>query len=77
MSIFDGDTVFSSIAWLQEKSLAALKESAKLIDLANEPDTTKWYQKELKRRGSALVGRLIPIIALLHQAGDEAASYKE
>jgi hypothetical protein len=58
--------------WLQEKSLAALKEAAKLVDLANEPETADWYAKTLRRRGESLVASLLPVVSTLFEADDEA-----
>ena len=48
MSILDEDSPLDPNPWLQEKSLAALQEAARLVDLANEPDTTSWYERKLK-----------------------------
>ncbi len=62
------------LPWLQEKSLRALEEAARLVDLANEKDTSPWYAKQLKRHASALVGRLAPLVALLYQVGDAASA---
>lgn len=61
--------------WLREKVLAALVEAARLVDLANEPDTTDWYARTLKERAGRLIGRLAPIAALVHGAGQEAADH--
>jgi hypothetical protein len=74
MSIFDPESGFDPLPWLQEKTLDCLVESARLVDLANEPDTNAWYAKTLRSRASRLVGRLAPIVALLHRAGAEAAA---
>jgi len=43
MSIFDRQSGMNRMPWLQEKALAALEGAAALVDLANEPDTTRWY----------------------------------
>lgn len=64
------------LPWLQEKSLRALEEAARLVDLANEKDTSPWYSKELKQRASALIGRLAPMVSLFH-AAPEAAGVEE
>ena len=77
MSIFDRNRPFDPSEWLQEKTLAALEETARLVDLANEPDTTPWYAKTLRERAGRLASRLAPIVALLHDAGQEAASHEE
>ena len=74
MSIFSG---YDPNPWLAEKSLAALKEAVRLVDLANEPDTTPWYAKNLKHLASAIIGRLAPIVAFTHQAGETAAGHAE
>ena len=77
MSIFDHDSPFDRLPWLQEKALRALQEAARLADLAAEPDTSAWYAKELRLRAAALAGRLAPVCALLYGAGQEAAEYDE
>ena len=76
MSIFDPTSGWNPLPWLQEKTLRALEEAARLVDLANEKDTAPWYAKELKRRAGALIGRLAPVVSLLHQVED-AASHDE
>ncbi|BBO87133.1 hypothetical protein [Desulfosarcina ovata] len=70
MSIFDRTSGFDPTDWMREKSLAALEIAVKLVDLANEPDTTTWYEKNLKRMAEHLIARLLPMTALLH--GTEA-----
>lgn len=74
MSIFDVTSGVNPLPWLQEKSLTALEDAARLVDLANEKDTSPWYAKELKRRGSALIGRLAPIVAFFYQDGEAAST---
>jgi hypothetical protein len=76
MSLFDEDSPMNPVPWLQEKSLKALEDSARLVDLANEPDTTSWYERKLKEHSSRIIGRLAPIVALLHEAGQEAANHE-
>lgn len=75
MSVFNGN--FDPTDWLQEKSLLALQEAAKLVDLANEPDTTSWYSKRLKNHAISMIGRLAPMVVLLHQADENAAKLTE
>lgn len=58
------------LPWLREKSLRALEEAARLVDLAGEKDTSPWYAKELKHRADSLIGRLAPMVALFHDAPD-------
>ncbi len=77
MSIFDSSKGWDPSSWLQEKTLAALEETARLVDLANEPDTTPWYAKTLRERAGRLANRLVPVVALLHQAGQQAADHEE
>src|SRR5204862_7187431 len=43
-----------------------------LVDLANEPDTTPWYSRRLRRTASALVGRLAPLTLFVHGANEQA-----
>ncbi len=74
MSIFRG---YDPGPWLAEKSLAALKEAVQLVDLANEPDTTPWYEKNLKHLASSLIGRLAPMVAFTHQTDETAVKYEE
>jgi hypothetical protein len=76
MSIFDPGSGLNPLPWLQEKSLRALEGAARLVDLANEPDTSRWYAKELRQRGGSLIGTLAPMVALLHGARN-AASHDE
>jgi hypothetical protein len=71
MSLFSG--VFNPLPYLQEKTLAALVAAVELIDLANEPDTTEWYKRNLTKIASAIIDRLVPVVALVHSAGEEAA----
>lgn len=77
MSIFDPQSGLNPLPWLQEKVLVVLQVATKLIDLANERDTTPWYRRKLKGLGDQLVSRLAPIVVLVHAAGDEAASNDE
>lgn len=76
-SIFDSTSGMDSTEWLQEKSLAALETAAKLVDLANEPDTTPWYKKNLKHIAEHLIARLLPITALLHGVGQAGVKPEE
>jgi len=73
MSIFDQTSTFNPLPWLQEKTFRALEDAARLVDLANEPDTTPWYAKTLKERATGLIGRLAPVVVLLHGADKQAA----
>ena len=77
MSIFDHTSGFDPTDWMREKSLAALEIAAKLVDLANEPDTTAWYEKNLKRMADHLISRLLPMTALLYGAGAEAVEHDQ
>lgn len=77
MSIFSPDSPFDPLPWLKEKTVRALADATRLVDLANEPDTTPWYAKRLRALGESLIGRLAPITALVHGAGQEAASQQE
>jgi hypothetical protein len=77
MSIFDSTSGWDSTEWLQEKSLAALESAVKIVDLANEPDTTPWYAKNLKRIAEHLIARLVPMTALFHGVGDEGVKSEE
>lgn len=77
MSIFDPTSGMNALPWIQEKALSALEEAARLVDLANENDTSPWYAKELRRRAGAMIARLAPLVALVHGAGEEAASSGE
>lgn len=36
------------VPWLIEKTAIALGEAARLVDLANEPDTNAWYREALE-----------------------------
>lgn len=74
MSIFDPNSGANPLPWLQEKSLRALAEAARLVDLANEKDTSRWYADELKRRASALIGWLAPTVSLFHGASEAATT---
>ena len=75
MSIFSG--VFAALPWLQEKTLCALQSAVGLIDLANEPDTTDWYRRNLTAIAEQMFEKLAPVVALLHGAGAEAADREE
>jgi hypothetical protein len=77
MSIFDKRSEFDPGPWLREKTLACLREVAQLVDLANEPDTTTWYARRLRRAASALVGRLGPVTLLVHGANQKAVEGSE
>jgi hypothetical protein len=74
MSIFSGSEGMNPLPWLQEKTLVALQGAARLVDLANEPDTTAWYSNELRRHAAGLIGTLAPLVVFAHQAGDEPAN---
>ena len=73
MSIFNPSSGMNALRWIQEKALSALEDAARLVDLANEKDTSPWYAKELRRRAGAMIGRLAPLVALVHGVGEEAA----
>lgn len=77
MSIFDPRAGMDPRSWLKEKTLSALQETAALVDLANEPDTTPWYAKKLRKRAARLAAYLAPVVALLHEAGQHAADHEE
>jgi hypothetical protein len=53
------------VPWLIEKTAVALGEAARLVDLANEPDTNAWYRHALKALAFPMIGRLAPIVAVL------------
>jgi hypothetical protein len=71
MSIFDEYSGFDLSDWLKEKSLKSLEVAASLVDLANEPDTTPWYAKNLKGIATGLISRLGPMVALIYGLGQE------
>ncbi len=75
MSVFSG--LFDPTAWVQEKTLSALKIAVHLVDLANEPDTTTWYRRKLLYLAEHLIHDLAPLAALLHGAGQKAADQEE
>lgn len=77
MSIFDADSGYNPLPWLQEKTLSTLREAARLIDLANEPDTTRWYQKKLREHAGRLIGWMAPAVVLLHRASGDASKHEE
>lgn len=77
MSIFDHTSGFDPTDWIREKSLKSLEITASLVDLANEPDTTQWYSKNIKRIASSLIHRLAPMVALFYSLGQEGADSKE
>lgn len=76
MSIFDGTSGFESSTWLREKTLRALKDGVRIVDLANEADTSPWYQKHLRAVAEPLVGHLLPVVAFLHGAEQEAVTHE-
>lgn len=53
------------VPWLIEKTAIALGEAARLVDLANEPDTNAWYRQALKAAAFPVIGRLAPVVAVL------------
>lgn len=75
MSIFSGQ--FNPLPWLQEKTLHALQAAAQLVDLANEPDTTAWYKRNLLHIAELLIDRLAPVVAFLNKADKDAAEREE
>jgi len=77
MDIFDPQSSLNPSDWLKEKALASLQSAVSLIDLANEPDTTSWYRKNLKRIGEHLISRLMPMNALLHLSGSKSVQREE
>lgn len=77
MSIFDQTSGFDPSDWMREKSLSALEAAVKIVDLANEPDTSAWYEKNLKRLAELMIARLVPMTALLHGLGAEAANHDQ
>lgn len=77
MSIFDPTSGMNPTTWLQEKSLTALETAVKLIDLANEPDTTSWYDKNLRHIAGQLIARLVPMTALFHYVPEEGVKDEE
>lgn len=77
MTIFDSTSGWDSTEWLREKSLAALETAVRLVDLANEPDTTPWYRKNLKHIAEHLIARLVPMTALFHGVGQAGVTPEE
>ncbi len=75
MSIFTGD--FNPDSWLQEKTLRALQAAVCLVDIANEPDTTDWYKRNLVRTAEQIVARLAPVVALLYGVESSAAAERD
>ncbi|MBU6455405.1 MAG: hypothetical protein KGS72_26780 [Cyanobacteria bacterium REEB67] len=75
MSIFSGG--FNPVPWLREKTVSALQYAVTLIDLANEPDTTIWYKRKLTNIAEGQLSVLVPIVALVHDAGADAADYEQ
>ena len=73
MSIF---SVFDPTNWLREKTLLALQASVRLVDLANEPDTTPWYRRKILGIAEHLITRLLPIVAFVFCTDEEAAQDK-
>ncbi len=71
MTIFDSGLL--ELPYLQEKTLRALEDAARFVDLANEPDTTKWYANRLRELASPSVAHLMTVVAHVYQAGAEAA----
>ncbi|HKO48950.1 MAG TPA: hypothetical protein VJV79_14560 [Polyangiaceae bacterium] len=53
------------VPWLIEKTAIALGEAARLVDLANEPDTNAWYREALKAPALPMIARLAPVVAVL------------
>ena len=51
---FDPDDPKNPFPYLAEKSLIALQEAARLVDLANEPGTAEWYAQELRGRAERI-----------------------
>jgi hypothetical protein len=72
VSIFDPTSGMNALPWIQEKGLRTLEEAARLVDLANEKDTTPWYSKELRYRASTMIGCLAPMVALFHGSAEAA-----
>jgi hypothetical protein len=60
------------IHWLIEKTALALDEAARLVDLANEPDTNAWYRDTLGKVAARLIARLAPILGVLCDRGEAA-----
>lgn len=67
---------FAPIPWLQEKTLSALEQSVRLVDLAHEPDTTPWYRRALIEIAEPLITTLMPVVAFVHVA-QEAAEHDD
>ena len=53
------------VPWLIEKTAIALGEAARLVDLANEPDTNAWYREALQAAALPMIARLAPVVAVL------------
>ncbi|MBL9027452.1 MAG: hypothetical protein JNL21_34995 [Myxococcales bacterium] len=60
------------IHWLIEKTAIALDEAARLVDLANEPDTNAWYRTRLTETARCLIARLAPVLGVLCDRPDAA-----
>lgn len=69
---FDPNDPKNPFPYLAEKSLLALREAARLVDLANEPDTAEWYAKELRARAERMISRLVLVVGVAYQTGPEA-----
>jgi hypothetical protein len=77
MSIFDKRAGFDPGPWLREKTASCLREVAQLVDLANEPDTTRWYARRLRRTASGLISRLAPLTLFVHRADQRSLEDSE
>ncbi len=75
MSIFTSE--YNPTAWLQQKSLMLLEVTTELVDIANAPDTTVWYAKNLKRIAANLLSMLIPMTALFYGLGEDPVKREE
>ncbi len=64
MSIFSGE--FDTLPWLQEKTLRALQAAVVLVDIANEPDTSQWYKRNLLDTAESIISRLAPVVAFMY-----------
>lgn len=63
--------------YLLEKTLLALQNAVQLIDLINDPLTSRWYKVKLRTIAESMIQRLVPIVVFAADVDQQALEQAE
>lgn len=61
-------------SYLVEKTLLSLQSAVQIVDLVNDPKTSRWYKEKLSGIAQSMVNRLVPIVVFASDCNHEALS---